>query len=411
MAEFSNVHQISSGSPSSSGNTAECEETRILQLISGLFEYSRAIPAVAVVFDGITLPEENGASLRSILESITSGDRELSPTIHGLDKAIANALATLTAQNLHPPPNARKRPRADFEANHELERARVNGKDIETVINAALKALQNNIIDPALLTTLQLRLHTLFVSSITALTPSTPARVRDTLGKMSKLIQLLGVLSGLQLPVIPVPQQATSTVYGGPPYADQPLGTEVPPRRTQTTHPCPHPTCLKTFSKAYDLRVHSRVHVNHRPFACPTCPATFTRNHDLQRHARSHPYHGVAEDSAGVHAVRCTVCSRTFSRRDAFVRHTRGGRGKRKPEGRSQCAAALGETIMNLPSPVRKRKTTEHGEEPNQGSESSVSLDHPDLTDPFSIFSEMDFAQMDMDLSQLLGLPQLAVEL
>lgn len=356
---------------------AQTEKIRILELITELFNYSSHVPAVDAILNAILLP--NGATLKSVVQSIASGDQSHA---YGLDHAVASALATLTEKNLHPrqAPSANSHNSVEtmFNWEEDLE------NDIERVINAALKALQNNIIDPATLTTLQLRLHTIFISSISSLIPSTPANVRVTLGKMSKLIQLLGVLSGLQLPVIPIPASTP---------------TEQPPETTPLIHSCPHPTCLKTFSKAYDLRIHSRVHANYRPFACPTCPATFTRKHDLQRHARSHPYQGPypnSHEDTRVSVVRCTICSQTFSRRDAFLRHTRGSRSKDKPGDRSQCATALGETIL-APSSTLKEVDRSGGD-----IEESSEMDTIQ-SNPFSIFSEMDLAPMDMDLSQLLG--------
>ncbi|KIM33177.1 hypothetical protein M408DRAFT_150232 [Serendipita vermifera MAFF 305830] len=383
-------------SPFASDNAIAMEENRIFKLVSELLEYSRRIPAVSNLLDKILLPEANDAPLRSILESIATGDGEFTPDVPGLDDAIAKVLATLTEQIFHLHPkgpalvtNPRKRSREDFEAENEPE------ADVGVVIHAALKALQNNIIDPALLTTLQLRLHAIFVTSVSSLTPLTPPRIRDTLGKL--------ITSEEQIPsAIPNTEAGRAT-------------------RQVATHPCPYPTCLKIFSKAYDLRIHSRVHANHRPFACPTCPATFTRKHDLQRHVRAHPSLDSPQSSTdheviaakSVPMVRCTVCSQTFSRRDAFLRHTRGSRGKKQTGTQYECATALGETVLNLPASARKgtgRKASSSYSDPRHESprtETAETHEQPDPGDPFSIFSEMDFTQMGVDLGQLLGLTQI----
>jgi hypothetical protein len=428
-------------SSSNDRHNVETERNRIFTLILELLEYSHRVPAVRIVLDAIALPEAEGAAtLTSVLESIVSNDGETMFMVQGLDKALDKALVTLSEQNLHfhaQPSGARKRKRDELEAQEETGIPR---NDIEDVIHAALTSLQNNKIDTALLTTLQLHLHTIFVSSVSSLTPSTPMSVRNTLSKMSKLIQLLGVLSNLQLPIIPIPVQ--TTLQSTEIMTDIGADTSNPSKPTPTIHPCPHPTCLKTFQKAYDLRVHSRVHVNHRPFTCHSCPATFTRSHDLQRHVRTHPgLHANLDSSTNgsmgrdtgtsvlvTPAVRCTVCQKFFSRRDAFLRHTRGGKGKdgkdRNSDNPPRCAAALGENVANLPSPsTSKRKRTNRWDksraDPLQATEvvqfqatdlgtldqHSTSL-QSDPNDPFSIFSEMDFAQMEMDLGQLLGLPQ-----
>jgi hypothetical protein len=56
-------------------------------------------------------------------------------------------------------------------------------------------------------------------------------------------------------------------------------------------------------------------------FRCPWCPKAFQRKHDLNRHRVSH-----RADEEHKHA--CGACELKFTRRDALLRHVRGGKCK-----------------------------------------------------------------------------------
>lgn len=182
-------------------------------------------------------------------------------------------------------------------------------------------------LDPALVASIQLQLHQIFLFSVTS--SAGGGADMNALQEISGLIQVIGVLSGIQigptpdtndqtgdvspnetvLPSTPLTQtsaQAISAVQIGD------IGTAV--------YPCP--TCRKIFSRLYSLRNHQRVHGLDRSLKCTTCAATFVRAHDLKRHAKLH------EKTTW----KCTGCGKSFSRRDAITRHKNSSRN-RGPEG------------------------------------------------------------------------------
>ncbi|KAJ3837898.1 hypothetical protein F5878DRAFT_621002 [Lentinula raphanica] len=167
-------------------------------------------------------------------------------------------------------------------------------------------------INPALINSIQSSLQDIFLFSVSLsakpLEPST-SPTTAILREISGLIQVLGVLSGIQIGV--------NIPYG----SDQDLNTMV--------YPCAAPSCSKTFKQLAHLRTHEHAHhtqstistnsgnataTYERPFPCtyPSCSASFLRNHDLKRHIK------VAHERK---SFKCGGCGKTFSRRDAIKRH------------------------------------------------------------------------------------------
>jgi hypothetical protein len=156
----------------------------------------------------------------------------------------------------------------------------------------------------------------------------------SALQEISGLIQVIGVLSGIQIcPTPGVPHNPSSAPPSGPstflpsgaswlsPAPSIPLSGPTTDIGT-AVYPCLVPACRKIFSRLYSLRAHQRTHAMHRPFRCSICPASFARNHDLKRHTKLHDKK----------AWKCCGCEKMFSRRDAIKRHmkstkTRGGKG------------------------------------------------------------------------------------
>ncbi len=162
------------------------------------------------------------------------------------------------------------------------------------VVSHAIASSTTPTLEPALIASVQLQLHHIFLFSVTSAPRG--GNGMNALQEIGGLIQVLGVLSGIQIGQNSPTQSAgpTSSSFHG-------IGTAV--------YPCP--ACPKTFSRLYSLRSHQRIHGVERPFRCEHCPASFARNHDLKRHAKLHDKK----------AWKCSGCDKIFSRRDAIKRH------------------------------------------------------------------------------------------
>ncbi|OSD03674.1 hypothetical protein PYCCODRAFT_1434068 [Trametes coccinea BRFM310] len=172
-------------------------------------------------------------------------------------------------------------------------------------------------IDPALISSIQLQLHQVFLFAVTSAPRAVDGRM-PALQELAGLVQMLGVLSGIHIgnPAMHPPSHWHMPPDAAPPPPD--IGTAV--------YPCLVPGCNKTFHRLYSLRTHQRFHtLEHRPYRCMHCPASFVRNHDLKRHALLHEKK----------AWRCAGCNKIFSRRDAIKRHkdARGRAGGKSRPG------------------------------------------------------------------------------
>jgi hypothetical protein len=186
------------------------------------------------------------------------------------------------------------------------------------VISQALGASPAQTLDPALVSSIRLQLHQVFLFAVTS--SATGGHNMHALQEISGLIQVIGVLSGIQIghspegmvhpPGQPYGQGHGYQWNGGQSTTPTDIGTAV--------YPCLVSSCHKTFSRLYSLRAHQRSHSSHRPYSCTICPASFARNHDLKRHIKLHDKK----------AWRCEGCQKIFSRRDAIKRHKNGTKNR-----------------------------------------------------------------------------------
>ena len=180
------------------------------------------------------------------------------------------------------------------------------------VISQALGTSPLQTLDPSLVSSIRLQLHQVFLFAVTSSAAGGPSMY--ALQEISGLIQVMGVLSGIQIGQ-PPESNVHSTLPPNPAFPwhnarSLPLTTDI----GTAVYPCLVAGCHKTFSRLYSLRAHQRSHSTHRPFRCSACPASFARNHDLKRHLKLH-------DKT---AWRCEGCNKVFSRRDAIKRHKTG---------------------------------------------------------------------------------------
>jgi len=179
------------------------------------------------------------------------------------------------------------------------------------IITQALVAAPPQVLESTLVASIRLQLHQVFLFAVTS--SARGGQDMHALQEISGLIQVIGVLSGIQIGQPhethpPLTNLWMSQPNPYPPITD--IGTAV--------YPCLTVGCSKTFARLYSLRAHQRNHSNHRPFCCTTCPASFARNHDLKRHVRLHDKK----------AWKCGGCQKFFSRRDAIKRHKNGSKAR-----------------------------------------------------------------------------------
>ncbi|PPQ63677.1 hypothetical protein CVT24_004563 [Panaeolus cyanescens] len=182
--------------------------------------------------------------------------------------------------------------------------------DAVRVVGQTFSASPIQALDPGLVASIRLQLHQIFLFAVTS-APSAGVNMHG-LQEIAGLIQVIGVLSGIQIGQAPqvVHQSSAYPWNQGHPQPVPDIGTAV--------YPCLVAGCHKIFSRLYSLRAHQRVHSSHRPHRCNACPASFARNHDLKRHLRLH-------DNK---AWRCEGCHKVFSRRDAIKRHKTGTKNR-----------------------------------------------------------------------------------
>lgn len=204
---------------------------------------------------------------------------------------------------------AHKRP---YVADNELQ---TSVTEAVHIVCQALGTSAPQALDPTFISSIRLPLHQTFLFAVTSSAAGGPEM--HALQEISGLIQVIGVLSGIQ-----IGQPSDSNIQLQQPFPQGPaypgksltLATDI----GTAVYPCLVAGCKKVFSRLYSLRAHQRSHAVERPYRCSVCPASFARNHDLKRHIKLHDKK----------AWKCGGCQKVFSRRDAIKRHKNGGKNR-----------------------------------------------------------------------------------
>jgi hypothetical protein len=291
---------------------------------------------------------DGGNVLDALHDAVTSGfisknvAAPLSQVMVSLARSevLFGALRHSNASSIQLDKGKRKREEAD-EGQHSndsraTKRQYVPSSDLQTqvteavrVVTQAFGTLHPQSLDSSLVSSIRLQLHQVFLFAVTSSAGGGPDM--HALQEISGLIQVVGVLSGIQIGQTldghsqnPPPPSTSNPAY---PWLPSPTPTDI----GTAVYPCLITGCRKTFSRLYSLRAHQRIHALHRPFRCKICPASFARNHDLKRHVRLHDKK----------AWKCGGCMKVFSRRDAIKRHKDGSKARGSKSGECLDAQVL----------------------------------------------------------------------
>ncbi|KAI0632874.1 hypothetical protein C8Q77DRAFT_1120240 [Trametes polyzona] len=316
-----------------------------LLTMKAILAFASKNPVVQSVMSTSQVPGADGASLLDVFNRCLSASTVSKPLARTLTEIVLSlaksdvlfgSLRNSDAPAIQLDKGKRKRDQADEGGRHHAElapgavpsfphkRVAIDQPDLLPLLSEAVRVISHALssapahrpsIDPALISSIQLQLHQVFLFAVTSAPRAIDGRM-PALQELAGLAQMLGVLSGIHIGHPPMHH---------PPHWHPPPGAPPPPPDIGTAvYPCLVPGCSKTFHRLYSLRTHQRFHtLEHRPYRCMQCPASFVRNHDLKRHALLHDKK----------AWRCAGCNKIFSRRDAIKRHkdSRGRGGKGRP--------------------------------------------------------------------------------
>jgi hypothetical protein len=346
IPQSNNVPQTSS--PTS--HIPSKKEEAAIATMKAILAFAERDTVVRNTLASAIIPESNGNNVLDLLaRSVASGTipkAVTKPLSHLLVSLASSDALFSTLRHSNAPAmqlDKGKRRRNEAEDNFQndgpaAKRPFYGHADLQTQVTDAVRivtqALSANSatsrpLDPALVSSIQLQLHQIFLFAVTSSAGGGPDM--NALQEICGLIQVIGVVSGIQIGPTPhanipqpppKPQNSTlpsSNATGQMPQA-VPSSVQIGYIGT-AVYPCP--TCRKSFSRLFSLRAHQRTHDPDRPFSCTFCPASFARAYDLKRHVRVH-------DKT---AWKCTGCDKMFSRPDAIKRHknsarSRGGQGE-----------------------------------------------------------------------------------
>lgn len=331
------------------------KEEAAIRTMKAILTFLEKDPLALSTLASTTIPDCNGDNVLDILtQTVSSGTiakhsaMSLSHILVSLARSevLFGTLRHSNASSIQLDRGKRKREEAD-DAWHQIDpraskRPYLPDTDLQSqvteavrIITHALGTTQTQTLDPSLVSSIRLQLHQVFLFAVTS--SAGGGRDMNALQEISGLIQVIGVLSGIQIGQ--TPDSHTDNSHAFSPSSVYPWLPGQPPPPTDigtAVYPCLVAGCRKTFSRLYSLRSHQRVHAVYRPFRCSSCPASFARNHDLKRHIKLHDKK----------AWKCGGCHKVFSRRDAIKRHKNGSK-TRGPKSEACLDAEVVEVELN----------------------------------------------------------------
>lgn len=292
--------------------------------------------ATGTIFDGIALP------LSTVLRSLSQSD----------------ALTLVTGNEFSVPNHKGKRKRDEFEENTRTsKRVGLDSQDLQTQVSAAIHLVGETLganpdlpLDASTISPIQMPLYQIYLFAVTASSIIGPQS--NALQELSGLIQVIGVISGVQITApAPASSPIVDSVADNPqaPLTWHPSGQSRLSDIGTAVYPCLAPGCAKTFSRLFSLRTHrQRSHTNDKSLQCETCSVTFTSHQDLRKHAKGH----------AKKAWQCMGCQKIFARKDGIKRHLKTAETRKDKEKGLKCAGANIEEV-DAPEQSDQTKKTE----------------------------------------------------
>ncbi|TRM70258.1 hypothetical protein BD626DRAFT_533594 [Schizophyllum amplum] len=301
----------------------------LVSTLSTIVSLVQRDPIIRSAFSTTHVPVVPGGSVLSVFADIIASGSVGKGVALSLSQIVLSLAQSDSLFGHRPPPPERPKRKRDERENIAPINPRPNKRQVVSqghlaeqlsdaiaVVANVINADPSTPLDPTSVASMSSQLHQIFLFSVTSL--GSAGSNAPTLQEISGLIQIIGLLSGIQIgqnsaqpPAQPQPYATSTLASWSQPTPSTPyIGTAV--------YPCTINGCPKIFSRLFSLRTHQRAHFAERPFRCTLCPASFARNHDLKRHCKLH-------DRT---AWKCACCEKIFSRRDALKRHRDVARGR-----------------------------------------------------------------------------------